>query len=199
MEKFDRALAEIDRYNMQDPVTCIYEGVSYPQEYFLSLKMYQWVQKLYPEAGEELLLAARSHHLGRWQIPRDRYPEGRTGYLTWRSDLASFHADKAAEIMRQAGYSTKHIDRVVQLILKKNRKGDPEVQLFENAACLVFLECQYEDFLGKHDDEKVEDILRKTLRKMDGNGRDIALSLPYSEEGAPILRQAIQKLHEQGL
>jgi hypothetical protein len=199
MDKYDEALAEIDRYNMQDPVTCTYEGVSYPQEYFLSLKMHQWVYKLYPHAGEDLLLAARSHHIGRWQVPRDRYPEGRTGYLTWRSDLASFHAERAADILKAAGYGPRHVDRVMQLILKKNRKGDPEVQVFENAACLVFLECQYEDFRRKHDEEKVEDILRKTLRKMDTNGRDVALSLRYSKEGGALLQQAVKKLHQQGL
>ena len=35
---------------------------------------------------ETLLLAARAHHLRRWELPRDSYPVGRAGYLRWRRD-----------------------------------------------------------------------------------------------------------------
>lgn len=198
MDKFTKAIAEIDRYNMQDPTICMYEGLSYPQEYFLSLKTYERVGELDRRAGEELLLAARGHHIGRWEIARDHYPEGRTGYLTWRNDLASFHADKTGQIMEEAGFGPASIARVKQLILKKNRRGDPEVQVLENAACLVFLQFQYEDFRQKQPRDKMVEILRKTLLKMDRDGRDTALGLDYSAEGSQLIREALEKLNAQG-
>ena len=39
-----------------------------------------------PAATEAQVLAARAHHLRRWVVPRTSYPEGRAGYLRWRTD-----------------------------------------------------------------------------------------------------------------
>src|SRR3546814_330332 len=153
MGKFETALEAIDRYNRQDPVRFSFRGEDWPQEYFLSLKVQDWIERLQPGAGEELLLAARAHHIGRWEVPRDQYPDGRTGYLNWRKDLAERHAETTASILREAGYSTSKIERVRQLILKKQLKTDPEVQLLENTLCLVFLQYQYEEFRQKHPQE----------------------------------------------
>src|SRR5690606_27729542 len=120
----------------------------------------------------------RSQHIGRWKSPRNSYPEGREGYLTWRRELASFHADTAALILAEVGYSEEQIALVRRIILKKKIKVDDEVQTMENALCLVFLEFQYEDFLQKHLPEKVINILKKSLLKMDTNGHQFALTLP---------------------
>ena len=39
----------------------------------------------------------------RWRVPRSSYPDGRAGYLRWRSDLHRFHAERAAVHLRAAG------------------------------------------------------------------------------------------------
>lgn len=191
MNKLETALTAIDRYNRQDPVIFNWNGESWPQEYYLSLRVYEWVKRLAPGAGEELLLAARAHHIGRWEIPRDQYPDGKVGYLNWRKHLAEFHAGKAEDIMKEAGYSLRERERVKELIMKKQLKKDQEVQLLENALCLVFLQYQYEEFRQKHPREKVVHILRKSLRKMDEQGREEALKLDYSEQGLACIREAV--------
>src|SRR3546814_1891528 len=91
--------------------------------------------------------------------------------------LAERHAETTASILREAGYSTSKIERVRQLILKKQLKTDPEVQLLENTLCLVFLQYQYEEFRQKHPQEKVVRILKKSWQKMDARGREEALKL----------------------
>ena len=194
MNKLHIAFDAFDGYNKQDPFVFTWDGVNYPQEYFLALKLHEWVLKLDPDASEELLLASRSQHIGRWESPRESYPLDREGYLKWRRDLSHFQADKAAEIMSRAGYGEDTIDRVKQIILKQKIKVDNEVQTMENALCLMFLQFQYEDFLHKHSPEKVINILRKSLLKMDTHGHQFALNLNYSEPGLQYINEALQLL-----
>lgn len=192
MNRFDTAIAAIDRYNQQDPTRFSFHGETWPQEYFLSLKVQDWVGRLAPDAGEELLLAARAHHIGRWEVPRDLYPEGRTGYLNWRRHLAGVHAEKAAGLLEAAGYTSSQIERVKQLIVKKQLKSDPEVQILENALCLVFLQYQYEEFRKTQPHDKMVRILKKSLQKMDTIGRAEALKLEYSGAGRELIQESLE-------
>lgn len=194
MNRLSLAFESFDAYNKQDPNTYTWEGKIYPQEYFLALKLHETIVHLDPQASEELLLASRSQHIGRWEIPRDQYPDGRTGYLEWRRTLANYHADKASAILEEIGYDSSFIERVQQLILKKKIKVDPEVQTLENALCLVFLQYQYEDFFPKYSAEKIVNILRKSLLKMDEKGRAEALKLHYSDQGLQYIQEALALL-----
>jgi hypothetical protein len=192
MTKLTQAFELFDTYNQQDPTSFIWEGTSYPQEYFMALKLHEWVEKLMPEASEPLLLASRSQHIGRWTVARNSYPEGKVGYLTWRKDLGKFHAKTAGELMAQVGYDAETIERTQQIILKQRIKQDAEVQTIENALCLVFLEYQYEAFHPKHEADKVIDILKKSLLKMDAHGHSFALKLSFSEKGLSYVQEALK-------
>jgi hypothetical protein len=196
MSTFDAALILFDDYNRQDPRTFLWRDIEYPQEYFFAIALHNWVIKLSPKASEELLLASRSQHIGRWEIPRDDYPEGREPYLKWRKDLALRHAAITGRLMKQASYEEEQIERVSQIILKKRIKADAEVQTMENALCLVFLEYQYEDFRDKHnnDPEKIINILYKSLLKMDASGHEFALALKYTDEGLGLIKAALNRM-----
>lgn len=196
MDKLSTAFQLFDDYNKQDPRTFEWQGESYPQEYFFAIKLYDWVLRLEPDASEELLLASRSQHIGRWEMPRETYPEGREAYLKWRKDLAQHHANIADKLMLEAGYNDEFIERVNQIILKKRIKVDHDVQAMENALCLVFLQFQYEDFRKNYenDPEKMINILYKSLLKMDAKGHAFALQLHYSEGGLAIIEQAVAKI-----
>lgn len=196
MTKLELAFQKFDAYNQKDPHIFIWGDLSYPQEYFLAVKLYEWVLKLNPDANEELLLASRSQHIGRWEIPRESYPEGREAYLKWRKDLALFHAEKASSIMKEVGYNDEQIARVRQIILKQKLKVDADVQTMENALCLVFLEFQYEDFSPKYPAEKVVNILRKSLLKMDSHGHQFALALNFSEQGLHYINEALNSIKQ---
>jgi len=192
MSKLQHAFEQFDNYNKTDPTIFEWEGISYPQEYFLAIKLYDWVLKLDPDAGEELLLASRCQHIGRWEIPRDSYPEGREAYLKWRSDLAKYHAEVATAILQDAGYDEQQIARVKQILLKQKIKVDADVQTMENALCLVFLEFQYEDFSPKHSQDKLVNILKRSLLKMDAQGHKFAISLNYSIKGLYYINEALK-------
>lgn len=198
MNKLDIAFQQFDNYNKKDPHIFTWDNIAYPQEYFLALKLFEWVVKLDPNASESLLLASRSQHIGRWEIPRDSYPDGREAYLKWRRDLAMYHAEKSASMMKDAGYNEEQMARLKQIILKQKIKVDNEVQVMENALCLVFLQFQYEEFYTKHSPEKVINILRKSLLKMDKHGHQFALSLNYSEKGLFYINEALKLLSKTG-
>lgn len=54
---------------------------------------------------------------------------------------------------------------------------DPEMQLFEDAICLVFLSLQFVDFSDKLDDpDKMVGIVRKTWAKMTPEGQTVVAS-----------------------
>ena len=189
--KLNKAFSLFDEYNRCDPAVFEAEGHAEPSAYFYAIKLYDWVKRLDPDASEALLLASRSQHIGRWEVPRSTYPEGRVGYLQWRSDLSRFHAQKAADILNMVGYGEDIIDRVQEIILKRKLKIDAEVQTMEDALCLVFLEFQYHELIAKHSDEKMIHILRKTWGKMTDRGRKIALTLDFSEKGTLLLDKAL--------
>jgi hypothetical protein len=191
MDKLQQAFALFDACNQHDPTTVTWDGKTYPAEYFYAIELYNWVLKLEPQASEAVLLASRSQHIERWSVPRESYPDGKAGYLNWRSNLAKFHAAKSAELMLQAGYTEDFIEDVKRIILKQKIKLDAEVQLMENALCLVFLQFQFEDFIRKHTDEKLIHIIKKTWSKMSQPGRDAALTLPYSDKATALLGQAL--------
>src|SRR6185503_15015262 len=96
-----------------------------------------WVRHLDPDADDLALLAARAHHLRRWTLPRTDYPEGRSGYLRWRTTLKRQHAAEVGEILGEAGYDDAVIERVQQIIRKEALGRDPAVQVHEDALCLV--------------------------------------------------------------
>ena len=79
--RFQRAIGIIDGLNGQDPNKVQLDREEAPRELAHSHMMTDWVLRLDPGASCELLLAARAHHLQRWKIPRDSYPDGRSGYL----------------------------------------------------------------------------------------------------------------------
>jgi hypothetical protein len=185
--RYDAACEAIDRANADDPRR--EEGE--PKEVLYSRRMAQWVRTLAPRASEELLLAARAQHLRRWTVPRESYPEGRTGYLRWREDLKKMHAEKAAAILAQAGYGADSIAKVRTILLRKNLATDPEGQTLEDAACLVFLEHEFAPFAAKTEEGKVVEILRKTWAKMSDAARAAAQGLPQAPREAALLAKAL--------
>lgn len=166
--RFERAIAAIDAANAGDP---------HSKELRHAQLATKWVQRLRPDASEALLLAARGHHIRRWAIPRDSYPEGRRGYLRWRRDLQRQHAADLERILGAEGYDAPTVSRVQDIVQKRQLTTDPEVQAFEDALCLVFVEDQLDEFSSRVDDAKLAEIVEKTLAKMSAEGRRLVNEL----------------------
>ena len=180
--KLKEAIARIDAYNAQDP-----RG----EELRYSKRMSAALDRFEPGASDALRIAARAQHIGRWTSPRASYPMDRAGYKKWRTDLAAFHAETTAAILRAVGYDEELIDRVSSLLKKKNLKTDPECQTLEDVICLVFLEHEFEEFAAKHDEQKLIRILQRTWLKMSERGREAALALEMPEHLRKLVERAL--------
>ncbi len=183
--------AKIDEANAKDPNNETIDGQLVAKELIYGQRMTQTMNVFEPNASHALQIAARAQHICRWEIPRDTYPMDRVGYLKWREDLKKFHAQKTTQILTDVGYDEDTITRVAFLLQKKKLKKDVETQTLEDVICLVFLNFYYEDFLVKHEEEKIIDILQKTWRKMSEKGHKAALELQFSDKGLMLIKKAL--------
>ncbi|WP_026971152.1 DUF4202 domain-containing protein [Aliagarivorans marinus] len=184
-------LDDIDLFNQQDPnIQLDEQGDSLPKELLYGQRMSAMLEQF---GGDELALqiAARAQHIGRWLSPRSDYPEGKKGYLQWRKDLGSKHAQLCCEILDKHGADGELQQQVTKLLTKQGIKRDPLVQALEDVICLVFLRYYFEEFAAKHDDDKVVDIVRKTWAKMSERGQQHALTLPLSESSLALVQKAL--------
>jgi len=190
-QRFEAALRRFDEENGQDPNLEQEGGIVQPRELLYSRRLTGWMERLCPNASEELRLAARCQHLCRWTVPRASYPMTRAGYLRWREDLKRFHARRAGEILREVGYGEDVIARVQALNLKKNFPQDPEGRVLEDALCLVFLEYQLGELARKTTDEKVVNALQKAWIKMTPAAQAFARKLSYGPRERVVLERAL--------
>lgn len=195
MSRFARAIAAIDAANTGDPSTIELDGVERAKEQAHAELMTEWVTHLDPDASEAQLLAARAHHLRRWSIARDSYPDGRAGYLRWRAALKRQHAEETGVILADAGYDPGTIERVQRIIRKEGLGTDPAVQTHEDALCLVFLRTQLNDLADELGDERTVEVLTKTLAKMSEQGTSAAAMVPLSDRSRDLLDRALAAAH----
>ncbi len=189
-ERLHRLLARIDAMNSADPNTDTVDGKPYPRELLYAQRLSDWVRKLEPKPSEEMLIAARGQHVCRWTVPRDSYERNRKGYLRWREDLKTFHADTVAALMREEGYTEEKIEHLRKIIRKRDFK-DPATQTVEDALCLVFLQTQFEDLFQKTQPDKMAEILRKTWSKMSERGKKAALALDLPARHKEFIVQSL--------
>ena len=166
-----------------------------PKELAHAELMTEWVQRLDPDATEAQLLAARAHHLRRWTSPRSSYPEGRAGYLRWRTALKKQHAEEVAGHPRRRRLRRRH-DRA-RCSASSRRQGlgtDPAVQVHEDALCLVFLETQLAATVDQLGDEHMLDVIRKTAAKMSPAGLAEVAAIPMRDHDRDADRPGARRL-----
>ncbi len=172
MSKLNTALSAIDTANAHDPN--VTDGQPAAQLY--GQRMSAELDRLFPDASEPLKIAARGQHIERWVLARQDFPEGRAGYLNWRTELAQHHAKRVGEIMAEAGYDDAAIERAQKMIRKDGIKQDAEVQALEDVICVTFLKWYFAPFAPTQDPEKLDRIVAKTARKMSKEGRERVLT-----------------------
>jgi hypothetical protein len=186
--RYEAAVAAIDAANEQDPNVVEVRGRQIPLALAHGQLASEWIGRLVDQPDDALLLAARAHHLRRWEMPRDSYPLGRAGYLRWRRDQKTRHARDVSEILTMCGYESVAIERVQQLVRRESIDG---AQAVEDAACLVFIETQLGSLAARMQHELMIDVIRKTARKMSPAGIGLVASIPLSASELALLGEAI--------
>lgn len=195
-QNFEQVISLIDAVNREDPNQETAENKEWPKEYLYSLRMSEMLGRFKADADELLKIAVHGQHIQRWKSPRSDYPMGKPGYYQWRTSLYTFHADSVAELMVEGGYDQAAVERVKNAVGKKAIKTNPDSQLVEDVASLVFIEHYMLDFAQKHPEysqEKWLGIISKTWNKMSADAHAFALAgkiaLPAPLQG--LIQQAI--------
>jgi len=193
-ERFNRTMTLFDAANAEDPN----QDEGQPKELLYGQRMSDMIGRFAPDASEAAQLAVRAQHIRRWTVPRNTYPMTKEGYHAWRTGLYTFHADTAGELMRQAGYDDTMIERVKKAVGKRGIKVNPETQLLEDIANLVFIEHYMLGFAHskpKYDEAKWLEIIRRTWGKMSKNAQAFALSgrIKLPEPLVPLITKAISQ------
>ena len=195
--RYQAAVAAFDKANGEDPNSETDNGKSYPKELLYSIRMGEMLDRFAPDASEAVKLAVRAQHIQRWKIARDEFPMDRNGYLQWRTKLYKFHAQTAGDLMRSVGYDDEMIERTMTAVSKKGLKVNPETQMMEDVADLVFLEHYMLAFATKHpeySEEKWIPIINKTWQKMSPSAHEFALAgkIKLPEALVPLILKAVQ-------
>ena len=188
--QLETAYTAFDSYNSSDPNKEESNGVFYPKEVLYAIRMTEKLKEYAPDSDEYVQLAVRCQHIGRWEIPRSSYPMDRKGYLQWRSRLALHHAKIAEKILTECGYAGDTIEKVKFLLQKKQLRQMPDTQLLEDVICLVFVHYYLEPFAAMHEDEKVIDILKKTLKKISSRAIEEVVKIPVSGKVKTLIQKA---------
>ena len=186
--RYAAAAAAIDAANAADPNIVVVRGQQVGLALIHGQLAAEWIDRLVDEPDEALLLAARAHHLRRWELRRDTYPDGRAGYLRWRRDQKVRHADDVVRLLAPLGYGPAEIERVQRLIRREAVEG---VQAVEDAACLVFIETQLGSVSARIDHDLMIEVIRKTARKMSVLGLETVASIPLTDAERSLLVEAL--------
>lgn len=190
--RFEDALRRLDAVHAEDPTRERDGDRELPAELLYAERMTAMLARIAPDASEALRLAARAQHLARFRVPRSSQPDGRAGYLKWRTEQQRAHAALAREVLAASGYDEALQARVESLVMKKRLASDPEAQLLEDCACLVFLAHHLEPFAAKESEEDVLEILRKTWKKMGEVGRAEAQRLTLGATSSRLVGMALR-------
>lgn len=191
MTALDELLAAIDDDNADDPNRFGDRPLAQAQGRMADA----WVTRLDPAASDALRIAARAHHLRRWTLPRSDYPDGRDGYLRWRRHQKKAHAERLTTLLGDRGVDDAIIERAAAIVQKRGLGRDADVQTFEDAVCLTFIETQFLETADKlGDDEKMVEVVAKTLAKMSPAGHAAAATIALDERSAEIIRRARSRI-----
>ncbi len=193
---FEQVITSIDKANKQDPNHELLDEQKQAKEHVYALRMTQMLNRFAPEADELMHIAVRGQHIERWRSPRSDFPMNKQGYHQWRSALYEFHAGRVVELMQQAGYEKQACERVYNAVAKKQIKRNPDSQLVEDIASLVFIEHYMLAFAQSkpdYDEQKWIGILQRTWQKMSPQAHDFVLAghitLPASL--VPLIEKAL--------
>jgi len=197
MSKLEIAISLIDEANSKDPNhETDNEGKTWPKESLYSFRMSDMLQRYRPDADDAVKIGVRAQHVERWKSSRQDYPEGRQGYLQWRANLYKFHAQTAGNFMAKAGYDEETIERVKKAVGKRAVKVNPDSQMLEDVASMVFIEHYMQSFADKHpeySEEKWIDIIQKTWKKMSEQAHQFVLdgNVKLPEALVPVIQKAL--------
>jgi len=180
-EKIHKAIELFSAIGAIDPRRVPWQGLELPYQLAEAASLQYYIEKLEPAPSVALQLAAHCQHLRRYAYPRSAFPEGRAGYLAWRSDASRHSAAEAAELLGSIAFAPDVILQVTLIVSKKDRAHNPDVQTMQDALGLSFLRLDAATFCAKHTEDEVQRILQRTWLKTSPKARELAHGEPFAQ------------------
>lgn len=184
------AKEEIDKAHSEDATQETDGGIVYPAELLYSERMLTILGLVSPESSYAMKLAVQCQHIHRWDVPRSDYTYDRRGYHQWRRVVMDYQLQYTQSLLSRIKMDEDDIQWIVKAIREQENKRNPDGQLIMDTACLVFLKWYMTPFAAKHENEKVVDILKKTMLKMSRNGISLISNLDLPLSAKQMLEQA---------
>lgn len=184
-------LEAIDLANAADPHLVEWQGALHPRAQLQGILASHWLKRLSPSPSPAVEIAARAHHLERWAIARDSYPAGRSGYLRWRAALKKHHAEALARVLTPVGVDRLVLARAQELVQRAGLGRDPDAQLIEDVACLVFVETDFAALASRLDHDKLVNAVQKTVKKMSADAVALTAETRIADAARAALAQAL--------
>ena len=129
---------------------------------------------------------------GAGRIPRADYPDGRSGYLRWRTALKKRHAEDVARDPRRRGLRRRD-DRTGagRSSARRASAATPRCRSTRTRSAWCSSQTQFDELIERLGHDKAVEVVAKTLAKMSEAGREVALGLPLSESGLAVVTGAL--------
>lgn len=156
-------------------------------------RVVDWVGRIAAQRGEVAdpvqMIAARAHHLYRWELPRGDAGPGRANYLRWRRAVAEHQGRRLRELCDRCRVPEATTRELCALVAKDPNASPTWGRDHEDALCLAFLEGDLADLLDRLPLDTAQRALRRTWLKMSPTGRVLADDLLASQ---PELRDMLR-------
>ncbi|CAE7226601.1 unnamed protein product [Symbiodinium natans] len=177
------------------------EAVLRPEDIAYGKEVEKWCLEIaggQAAVGPALLVAARAHKIEKAAVRRSQFPGSEEGHAQWKATLKQKQEMRLKPILAKAGWGSDAIERVTALLSMDGPREDKDMQVIEDATCLVFLETDLRS-MKIEDHTKLVDLLHKTWVKMSPRAQQKALLLEYDAALLHCLIEAIARDSNQSL
>ncbi|KAI8470342.1 MAG: hypothetical protein J3K34DRAFT_262116 [Monoraphidium minutum] len=220
-EKLEAVIKAIDDINAGDPKTVPGDdGRPVPFRLAYSRWLTAMVEKLDPEACDELLILARGKSVESWklaEIRRDDYAPNGGGQKMWEFDRKRWVAARLTEIMKDAGCEEQAVQLVDDVMMSRNTPNPRDMRLHDllgpfglinfrillaakvvqtlaDAEALLFLDRSFDELFNRMPANEVEALARKELSGLSTAGVVAAMKLRrWSPVQEKLLSKALPK------
>jgi hypothetical protein len=189
-ELYKVATDEIDKVHSEDAKQETDGEIVYPAELLYSKRMLSILDMVSPGSSYAMKLAVQCQHFQRWGVPRSDYPYDRRGYHQWRRAAMEYQLQLTQALFSRIDMDEEDIQWIVTALREQENKRNPDGRIIMDTECLVFLKWYMTPFSAKHENEKVLDILKKTMLKMSSNGVSLISNLDLPISTKQMLEQA---------
>lgn len=159
-------------------------------DYQHSLSTRNWVLKLDPNASEELQIAALAHDIDR-AIPPRVYQQKGERYKDYKQKHAKRSAELIAKLMKESGYASESIVKVVHFVENHEVGGDEEINMLTDADSISYFTNNIESYLASKGNDLTRDKIKFMYVRSSERAKKIIAKLQFDSSYNKLIHDTI--------